>query len=117
MQEKKRYILLYVSKHNSDREKKVILLMIPNGKGWHYIAVKHKSEFLRGIMSKDHGKFYCLNCLHCFRTENKLKVQKRKIGENKDFSNILIPSEDTKKLERNQHEKSDKLSFMHILNV
>ena len=37
----------YVWKHKSDREKKVIILMIPNGEGWHYLAVKnclHYSE-------------------------------------------------------------------------
>ena len=26
--------------NKSDREKKVIILMIPNGEGWHYLAVK-----------------------------------------------------------------------------
>ena len=26
----------YVSKHNANREKQVILLMIPNREGWHY---------------------------------------------------------------------------------
>ena len=30
----------YVSEHNSNCEKQVILLMIPNGEGWHYLAVK-----------------------------------------------------------------------------
>ena len=30
----------YVSKHNSNREKQVILLMISSRKGWHYLAVK-----------------------------------------------------------------------------
>ena len=30
----------YVSKHNSNREKQVILLMILNGGRWHYLAVK-----------------------------------------------------------------------------
>ena len=38
-----------VSKHNSNREKQVIILMIPNGKGWHYITVKKLSALLRGI--------------------------------------------------------------------
>ena len=34
----------YVSKHNSNREKQVILLMISNGeKQWHYLAVKKLS--------------------------------------------------------------------------
>ena len=32
---------VYVSKHNSNCEKQVILLMIPNGQGWHYLAVKN----------------------------------------------------------------------------
>ena len=30
----------YVSKHNLKSEKQIILLMIPNGKGWHYLAEK-----------------------------------------------------------------------------
>ena len=30
----------YVSKHNSNPEKKVNLLMISNGKEWHYLAIK-----------------------------------------------------------------------------
>ena len=30
----------YVSKHNSNREKQVNLLMFPNGEGWHYLTVK-----------------------------------------------------------------------------
>ena len=40
----------YVSKHNSNCKKQVILLMIPNGEGWrwHYLAVK-KLPSLRGI--------------------------------------------------------------------
>ena len=53
--------------------------MIPNGKGsedksegrWHYLAVKKLSALLRGITSKHHGDFYCLNCLHSFATEKK----------------------------------------------
>ena len=40
----------YISKHNSNREKQVILLMISNGeKLWHYLAVKNLSALLRGI--------------------------------------------------------------------
>ena len=40
----------YVSKHNSNCKKQVILLMIPNGEGWqwHYLAVK-KLSTLGGI--------------------------------------------------------------------
>ena len=53
-----------VSKHNSNLEKQTILLMIPNGEGWHYLAVKKLAALLRGITAK---RFSGLNCLHSFR--------------------------------------------------
>ena len=74
----------YVSKHNSNCEKQVILLMIPNGEKWHYLAVKILSALLRGITSKNNGTFYCSNCLHSFRTKNELESYK-KVCESKDF--------------------------------
>ena len=37
---KEKIYLVYVSKDNSNHDKRVILLMIPNGKGWHFLAVK-----------------------------------------------------------------------------
>ena len=52
---------------NSNREKQVILLMIPNRKGrWHYLAVKKLSALLRVITLKNNGDFYCLNSLVLF---------------------------------------------------
>ena len=57
--------------------------MIPNEEGWHGLGVKKLLALLRGIMSKRHGDFYCLNCLHSFATENKLESHK-KVCENKD---------------------------------
>ena len=92
----------YVWKHNSDCEKQVILLMIPNGEGqwWHYIAVKKLSALIRGITSKNNGHFYCLDCLHSFRTKNKLESH-QKVCENKDFSNVIMPSEEIKILQLN----------------
>ena len=59
----------YVSKNNSNREKQVIFLKIPNEEEWDYLAVKKLSASLRGITSKHHGDFYCLNCLHSFTAE------------------------------------------------
>ena len=50
---------------------------------WHYFAVKKLSALLRGIASKYNGDF-CLNCLHSFRTKNKLELHKR-VCEKKDF--------------------------------
>ena len=67
----------YISKYNFNREKQVTILMIPNGKGWHYLAVKKLSALLRRITSKYSGKCYCLNCLHSFRTKNKSECHKK----------------------------------------
>ena len=61
----------YISKHNSNHEKQIILFMISNGEKregksagrWHYLAVKKLSALLRGITSKHNGDFCCLNCL------------------------------------------------------
>ena len=53
--------------------------MIPNEEeeGWHYLVIKKLSVLLRGTASKHNGDFYCLNCLHSFRTEDKLKSHKK----------------------------------------
>ena len=37
---------MFQTKHNSNRKKQVIFLMIPNVKGWHYISEK---QLLRKI--------------------------------------------------------------------
>ena len=69
--------------------------MIPNvwKKGWRYLAVKKLSaSLLHGITSKHKGDFYCLNCLHSLRTENKLKSHE-KVCKNKNFCGIAMPSE------------------------
>ena len=52
----------YKSKYNLTRENQVILLMITNGKKWHYLAVKGLSALFRGITGNKNGDFYCLNC-------------------------------------------------------
>ena len=39
---------------------------------WHYLAVTNFFALLRGIISKHKGDYYCLNCLHSFKTEIKL---------------------------------------------
>ena len=68
---------------------------------------KKLSALLRGITSKSNGGSYCLNYLHLFRTKNKLESQKV-LCKIKHFSIVNIPSEDTKILEFNQNQKSDK---------
>ena len=69
------------------KKKKVILLLIPNGKRWHYLVVKRLSALLRGITSKNHGDFYCLSCFDSFATESKSESHK-KACENKDIHNV-----------------------------
>ena len=67
----------FVSKYYSNFEKQFILLMIPNREGhktrsegwWHYLAIRKLSWLLKGITSKCHGDFYCLNCFHSFATK------------------------------------------------
>ena len=39
----------YISKHNSNCEKQVILLIIHSKEGWHYLAVKNLSAILQRI--------------------------------------------------------------------
>ena len=54
------------------------------------------------------GDFYCLSCLHSFRTENKLESYK-KVCKNKDFCGIVMPSKKHNILKFNQYIKSDKM--------
>ena len=61
------------------KKKKVILLLIPNGKRWHYLVVKRLSALLRGITSKHHGDFYCLSCFDSFATESKVNLIKKHV--------------------------------------
>ena len=51
--------------------------MITNGGNWHYLVVKNLSRLLRGISSNHDGDYYCLNCFHSYRTENKLNAHKK----------------------------------------
>ena len=95
------------------KKTKTILLIIPNEEkeGWHYLAVKKLSVLLRGITSKHHGDLLCLNCIHSFRTENKVKFHE-KVCKNKDFYGIVIPLEKDKILEFGHYMKSDKMPYI-----
>ena len=88
---------VYISKINSNCEKQIILLMIPNEEnvGWHYLAVKKLSALLHGIT---------------FRTENKLKSYE-KVCKNKGICEIAMPLEKDNILEFDQYMKSDKMPY------
>ena len=99
----KNIIHVYKSKHNHTRKNQVVLLMITDGRKWHYTALKSEqtddgfirpteylSRLLRGITSNNKGDFYCLNCLHSFRTYNVLKKHE-KLCKNNDFCCVEMP--------------------------
>ena len=67
-------------------------------------------------MALSHGDFYCLNCLHSFRTENKLKCHE-KVCKSKDFHGIVMPSEKDNIFQFNQYMKSDKMPFIMYADI
>ena len=96
----------YKSKYNHKRRKQVILLMITDGKKWHYLAIRSLPALLRGIASSNNGDFYCLNCFHSYRTHNKLNKHE------KVCNHVDMPKGDEKTLKYNPGEKSLKSPFI-----
>ena len=109
---------VYISKNNSNCQKQTILLMIPSEEkeGWHFLMLKKQSTSLRGITSKHHGDFYCWNCLYSFRTETKIESHEE-VCKNKDFCEILMPSEKNNILELNHYMKLDKFHALFMLTL
>ena len=64
--------------------------MITSNEKWRYLAVKKLSAVFCKITSKHDEHFYCLNYLHSFRTENKLK-QHGNICKNYECCYIEMP--------------------------
>ena len=67
----KEIVRAWISKYNSKHKNQGILLMVTNGKKWHYLTVKSLSTLLRGLTSNHNGDFYYLNCFHSYSTEKK----------------------------------------------
>ena len=107
----KKVEIAYKSKYNLIRDNQIILLMISNGKNWHYLTIKNLSGLLRGISSNHNSDYYCLNCFQSYRTGNKLNVH-QKICENHDYCNIEMPSPNNNLIKYNQGEKSLELPFI-----
>ena len=103
--------LAYRSKYNLTYNKQIILLMITDGKKWHYLVVNNLSGLLRGIATNHYGDFYCLNCFYSYRTKNKLEAHK-KICENHDYCNVEMPIKGNNNIKYNHGEKSMKLPFV-----
>ena len=77
---------------------------------------KKISALLGGIMSKHLIDFLLSELSSFFSTENKRKSRKR-VCENKDFCNIVMPSQGTKLLEFNQYQRSEKAPFIIYVNL
>ena len=82
--------------------------MITDGKKWYYLAVKSLSPLFKGIASNHVGNFYCLNCFHSFRIENKFKTHKN-VCKNHDYCYVEMPKEDNETLKYNHGEKNLKV--------
>ena len=82
----------------------------------HYLAVKKLPALLCRKTSNRDGDFYCLNCLHSFRTENKLKLHEKGY-EDTEFCNIKMPSGKNKVLKLNQQTKSKKIRYVVYADI
>ena len=71
--------LAYKSKYNHKCNNQVVLFMITDGEKWHYLAVRRLSALLRRITSNHNGDFYCLNCLHSYRTKNMVTAEEKTV--------------------------------------
>ena len=93
-----KYVLPIFQKLTRIVKEQIILLLIPN-KERHY---QHQNTKIN---------FFCVNCLHCHATKNKLKPHK-KVSENKDFCGIVLLSPKHNILQFNQYMKSDKIPYI-----
>ena len=99
----------YKSKDNLSRENQVILLMIRDSKKWQYLAVKSLPALLKRITSNHYGDL-CFNCVHSYRTKDKLK-EHEKVCKDHDYCYKEMPNENNKILKHNHGKESTKAPF------
>ena len=104
----------YKSKYNNKRKKQVILLMIGDGKKYHYLAVTNLSGLLQGNSSNHRRDFYCLNCFNSYTTEDKRK-EHEEICNKHDSCRMGMPKQVI--LKDNPGEKSLKAPFTIYLDL
>ena len=80
----------YRSEYNNKHKKQVILIIITDGKKWHYLAVTNLSALFKEKLSNHKGDLYCLNCFNSYTTENKLKKHEE-ICNNHDSYHMEMP--------------------------
>ena len=106
----------YRSEHNNKRKKQVILLMITNGKKWHYLAVTNLSALLHENSSNHEGDFSCLKSFNSYITKSKLKKHEE-IFNNHGSCPIEAPKWVEKILKYNPAEKSLEAPFAIYLDL
>ena len=65
---------------------------------------KSVSALLRRITSNNNGDFYCLNCLHSYRTKDRLKKHEN-VYKDHDYCYIEMPKENKKILIIKHHQQ------------
>ena len=83
--------------------------MISDGQKWHYLVVKNLSRLLRGKTSNHKEDFYCLNCFHSYRTENKLEAHA--------YCHVEMSTKNNNIIKYNRGEKSMKLPFVIFVDL
>ena len=66
----------YRSEHNNKRKKQVILLMITDGKKWHFLPITNLSALLQGNSSSHEGDFIYTALTHTLRKINLKNMNK-----------------------------------------
>ena len=76
-------------KYDEKCKNKVILLMITDGKKWHYLAVKSSPALFRGRTSNHKEEFYWLHFLN-YNTTKKKKKKKKKTQNIQMYAKIMV---------------------------
>ena len=103
----------YRSEYNNKHKKQVILIIITDGKKWHYLAVTNLSALFKEKLSNHKGDLYCLNCFNSYTTENKLKKHEE-ICNNHDSYHIEMPKQTEKNFEIHLRRKIVKSTICNL---
>ena len=91
-------------------------MITDDDKDWHYLAVKSISALLRGITSNNNRDFYCLNCLHSYRTKEKLKKHE-KVCKDHDYCYEKMPDKDKKNIKIQPRRKVIRSSVYYLCRL
>ena len=72
--------------HEVDKWNDITLKSVRTDEGFN-CPIRNLSRLFRGITANNNGDFYCLGCLHSFRTNNALKRHER-LCSNNDYCHV-----------------------------